>query len=181
MEFRADLNRFEWTDENIEIARMGMVAGHSAAQIGRVLGCTRNAVIGKMGRMGIKSQNIKGFQTGQPGGPKPLPKPAPRPNMMTINARAARARVGKSEPPRIPVAEPQDAPIIPPRTSGKSLLELAPHDCRWPYGDVGEETFFFCGHEAIEDRPYCLGHCSIAYRPTPRLLRRRDDYEVAAA
>lgn len=40
--------------------------------------------------------------------------------------------------------------------------QLQNGDCKWPYGDG---PFLFCGHPAIEGRPYCRGHCAIAYRP----------------
>lgn len=43
-----------WNDEAVELAKSMINEGQSASQVGRVLGCSRNAVIGKMHRIGFK-------------------------------------------------------------------------------------------------------------------------------
>ena len=37
----------------------------------------------------------------------------------------------------------------------KSLLDLEPEDCRYPFGD---ETIMFCGEARIEKSSYCEFH-----------------------
>ena len=36
--------------------------------------------------------------------------------------------------------------------------------CRWPFGDPGNEDFYFCGAKQVPGKPYCLEHCMLAYR-----------------
>ncbi len=35
--------------------------------------------------------------------------------------------------------------------------------CQWPIGHPGEADFHFCGEPAVESKPYCARHYSIAY------------------
>ncbi|MBO0766213.1 MAG: hypothetical protein J2P50_16720 [Hyphomicrobiaceae bacterium] len=47
----------------------------------------------------------------------------------------------------------------------KTLLDLGPHDCRWPIGEPRHPDFHFCGQRRIEGRPYCELHWSMAFQP----------------
>jgi GcrA cell cycle regulator len=55
-------------------------------------------------------------------------------------------------------AEPVSANTAPIGT--KSLLDLAPDECRFPFGD---KPFTFCGCRAVTGLPYCVGHTRIAH------------------
>jgi GcrA cell cycle regulator len=46
---------------------------------------------------------------------------------------------------------------------GKSLLQLAANECKWPIGDPRKAGFCFCGAKRVEGFPYCYGHARIAY------------------
>lgn len=48
----------------------------------------------------------------------------------------------------------------------KALLQLTATTCHWPVGHPGAVDFFFCGGVSVEDRPYCRGHCHVAYQST---------------
>ena len=37
--------------------------------------------------------------------------------------------------------------------------------CRWPLGDPRNGDFAYCGLTPAKGRPYCAGHCRMAYRP----------------
>jgi GcrA cell cycle regulator len=50
-------------------------------------------------------------------------------------------------------------------TRRKTLLQLEPHDCRWPIGEPRHPDFHFCGEQCIDGRPYCGLHWSIAFQP----------------
>jgi GcrA cell cycle regulator len=50
-------------------------------------------------------------------------------------------------------------------TKPKTLLELGPHDCRWPIGEPRHPDFRFCGARQAADRPYCELHWSMAFQP----------------
>lgn len=47
----------------------------------------------------------------------------------------------------------------------KPLLDLNPADCKWPIGDPKRPDFGFCGERRQPGRPYCAGHCKLAYTP----------------
>ena len=57
-----------WTDERVELLKKMWNEGHSASTIAKELGgVTRNAVIGKVHRLGLSNRN----------GPEPAPEPRP--------------------------------------------------------------------------------------------------------
>lgn len=44
------------------------------------------------------------------------------------------------------------------------LLELGPHDCRYPTSPDSATSHLFCGHPQAEGYPYCGTHSQLAYR-----------------
>ena len=51
-------NAFEWTERRCLALAAGWEIGLSAAQLASVIGCTRNAVIGKAHRMGLPGRGV---------------------------------------------------------------------------------------------------------------------------
>lgn len=52
---------------------------------------------------------------------------------------------------------------------GKTLEALRAHDCRWPHGIIGDESFRYCAEATDGSGPYCRAHAALAYRPaSPR-------------
>ena len=43
--------------------------------------------------------------------------------------------------------------------------EIGEGACRWPVGDPTSEDFVYCGVQTAKGRPYCAGHCRMAYKP----------------
>jgi GcrA cell cycle regulator len=162
-----------WTDERVELLKKLWSDGLSASQIaGELGGITRNAVIGKVHRLGL-SGRAKAPSSSAPRQRKARPpshmlrmaRPATRGN--TALARHALA-VYELDP------EPEQQPIenIIPIGQRCSLLELTDATCRWPIGDPGTSEFFFCGGKPIGELPYCAYHARLAYQPVTD--RRRD-------
>ena len=55
-----------------------------------------------------------------------------------------------------------------PLAQRRSLLALSDDNCRWPVGEPGSPSFFFCGGQVLRNKPYCAAHCARAYlRPRP--------------
>jgi GcrA cell cycle regulator len=105
------------------------------------IGCTKNAVIGRRRRIGL-------------GGPKRIAKPRDRsPNRPKAEPQVSMRRLAMTF--RDKLACPDTSPI-----GTKSLLDLAPCDCRWPFGD---KPYTFCGCEAVDGLPYCASHWRIAH------------------
>jgi GcrA cell cycle regulator len=144
-----------WTPERVEQLRHFVVNGLSCSQIATEIGVTRNAVIGKIHRLGLCPVRAPGG-SGRPCSPRsPRERAATRRPLLQIlfcaGARVAEATVTG------PVQSAQP----------RSLLELAKGQCRWPLseaaGDCGADLVF-CGNEVIAGVSYCAGHARIAYR-----------------
>ncbi|MGD9916712.1 MAG: GcrA family cell cycle regulator [Paenirhodobacter sp.] len=99
-----------WTDERVELLKKMWTEGQSASQIAKELGgVTRNAVIGKVHRLGLSNR------VGGPEGSAPEAAPAPAPAAKPVEAPAVAARPVEPapEPPRPAAAAPAPTPIRP--------------------------------------------------------------------
>ena len=186
-----------WTDERVERLKELWAEGMSASQIAKTLGgVTRNAVIGKVHRLGLSNRGT---------GPGEATKPAEASKVKTDAPKAAEAETVSD-----PVPEPQAAeeqPPVPaqrrsppairdatqPRAPGLptpeeeaaratlvkieklarkiSLMELTERTCKWPIGDPTDEDFAFCGLPCVPGKPYCQNHVAVAFQP---MSSRRD-------
>src|SRR6201981_1250301 len=164
-----------WTDERVETLKKLWTEGWSASQIAAELGgITRNAVIGKVHRLGISGR----AKTPSTAGPRPRQTRAPS----HVSRSIRNACRGNTAPAAQPVAadeaeiEPEPEPLenVIPIGQRCSLLELSEDKCRWPIGDPGQADFFFCGGKAILGLPYCGYHARIAYQPANERRRDRD-------
>src|SRR3954465_6555167 len=157
---RSDNHRREakmgWTDERVELLKKLWQDGLSASQIAKQLGgVTRNAVIGKVHRLGLSGRAT-------PSKPARTVFKAPRP--------ARPVSVAPSAPPRIstePVMREQPTPIryVEEAPGTATVLTLGAHMCKWPIGDPALDTFTFCGRRSEEHGPYCHEHACVAYQP----------------
>jgi GcrA cell cycle regulator len=157
-----------WTSERIELLKRCLHAGLSCRQIAREIGVTRNAVIGKMNRLGLSQpKDVIGRQLEQRRAARLARPKTPgtwRPKRPRLNIFAQHEMLMAAFPRSQPSAE--DIPIYNGR--GCSLLELSQGKCRWPINNPGAEDFCFCGNEPVKGLPYCLGHARIAYRSVCR-------------
>jgi len=89
-----------WTDERVEKLKELWAEGMSASQIAKQLGgVTRNAVIGKVHRLGLSNRTPGGGQGGTddaPARPSPAPKPVADPTPSRAEAEAAKAEAPAS-------------------------------------------------------------------------------------
>ena len=149
-----------WTDERVEQLKKLWLEGVSASQIAKQLGgVTRNAVIGKVHRLGLSGRAT----------PSQPAKPAFRPT------RPARTiSVAPSAPKKMtaaPAPAPRPAEPMPPmrleERGSATVLTLGAHMCKWPIGDPGTAEFSFCGRRAGDEGPYCIEHAKVAYQAPP--------------
>jgi len=154
-----------WTDERVELLKKLWADGLSASQIAAELGgITRNAVIGKVHRLGL-SGRAKSPSSSVPRARKPRSSG----HMMRIPRASMRGNTALAYDYDV---EPEPELIEIPVAQRKTLLELTDKTCRWPIGDPGGGEFYFCGGESATDLPYCVHHSRIAYQPANE--RRRD-------
>lgn len=82
-----------WTDERVELLKKMWSEGQSASQIAKELGgVTRNAVIGKVHRLGLSNR------VGGPPAPEPKPAAAPKPAPVAEAAPAPKAEPAPAQP-----------------------------------------------------------------------------------
>jgi GcrA cell cycle regulator len=150
-----------WTDDRIASLRQDWLDGYSASQIAQRLGgVTRNAVIGKVHRLGLAGRTRPSRYMKPPrsrSASRPLRAPVRR------QARAFGIRhdpASRTPERRLPLPELGPAPPKP-----VTLESLTSPSCRWPQGDPKAADFHFCGR--IKSRagiPYCDHHAAIAFR-----------------
>jgi GcrA cell cycle regulator len=163
-----------WTDERVELLGKLWGEGLSASQIAALLGggVTRNAVIGKVHRLGLSGR----AKAGQPAPTRP---PKARAPSAPTPISAARPRLAASEDAvalpvsLVPAPEPVPQDIEIPISERVSILELRETMCRWPLGDPQSSEFGFCGGRTVTGLPYCASHCRIAYQPASERKRLR--------
>ena len=152
-----------WTDERVDLLKKLWQDGLSASQIAKELGgVTRNAVIGKVHRLGLSGRET-------PAKPQRTYFKAPRP----VTPRRAQAfAFGSNVPAAVVVAPPPPPPPgrtpVPDRGIA-TVISLGNHMCKWPIGDPTDESFTLCGRQR-EPRagvlsPYCDEHAALAYQP----------------
>ncbi len=172
-----------WTDERVELLKKLWAEGLSARQIADQLGgVTRNAVIGKVHRLGLSGRaTTTRTKTVRPR--KKRTDSVVRP----LSGRAASPAVspGVANPKQSPGLENFPTALMPPvdelfipvkdRVTMETLKE---HHCKWPIGDPAEEDFHFCGHKRHGDGVYCEFHAAKASQPSRRTVRRKTQKQM---
>jgi GcrA cell cycle regulator len=187
-----------WTDERVEKLKKMWGEGQSASQIAKELGgVTRNAVIGKVHRLGLSNRS-GGTTT-----PKPEAKAKPNAKQPETKPKQSKPKTPEPAPVQVPETRPatparkQIIPAgqpLPPQPSANeispealakvseiekkakklTLMELTERTCKWPVGDPATEDFWFCGLPVQQGKPYCEAHVGVAFQPmSSRRDRRR--------
>ena len=187
-----------WTDDRVEILKKLWVEGQSASQIAKELGgVTRNAVIGKVHRLGLSNRATSSSSAKSDTKSKTSVKSMSDTKRVSNKTSASKVTSANSpSEPRsnvtslrrqiIPAGQP-----LPPQPSANeispealarvseiekkakkiSLLELTERTCKWPVGDPATEEFWFCGLPSQAGKPYCEAHVGVAFQP---MSQRRD-------
>lgn len=160
-----------WTEDRVALLRRLWEDGQSASKIAAQLGgVTRNAVIGKVHRLGLGGRIKAGEDA-----------PIANPRAAEIETAIAVVEMEAPEPVAILAHRPapefaQPAPAPEPVALAVSqrvtIMDLRESMCRWPIGDPTTPEFRFCGDRSITGLPYCTHHAEIAYQPAAE--RRRD-------
>ena len=162
----------DWNEETIACLRLFWQEGHSTAEIGRRMGITKNAVVGKAHRL-MLSPRPSPIRREMPAGHVPRRSAArrttgptlPVPNLPAIMPPAA--AITAPEP-----AAPQPRAPVPLRTVPAPRSTARVTTCCWPIGDPGTASFRFCDDSALGGKPYCAQHAALAY---VKVRDRRED------
>ena len=170
--------------------------GFSTSEMGKKLGMSKNAVVGKLNRLGWntkasdvvpekkkKSEPVSKKQT------KTTKKPVVVEKKRVVKTETKKivkpAKVEKTQPTKqktVKKTEVKVAPVV--KTASKKtkkdlalhelliqhalqMANLKPNQCRWPIGDPDSDNFHFCGETVFSGKPYCYEHCRQAYQFTP--------------
>lgn len=148
----------DWNDEMI--TRLGALwdEGHSTAEIGRRMGITKNAVVGKAHRLNLK--------------PRPSPIRWAAAEAAASPAATVAAAASRRPAPSAAALPPRLHSMFHPVAASKPVSRTSP--CCWPIGEPGTPSFRFCDAAAANGRPYCAQHAQLAY------VKVRDRREEAA-
>lgn len=143
-----------WTDERVQKLRTLWAEGHSASAIADRLGhLTRNAVIGKVHRLGLSGRR----KTQRPRQPRvSTASSRPRRQAISLSRRHDAAIVEVTVESVLAKLGP--APQLP-----VTVQTLTGSTCRWPEGDPRTPGFHFCGRKLASSGPYCGPHDWIAH------------------
>jgi GcrA cell cycle regulator len=127
-----------------------MDKGLSTSEIGKRLGFTKNAVVGKINRLGLNAKpKPPAAKQAKPAAKSAPKKAAPSPAAAPKNSAESKIKAGR---------------II---QHSAALMALRPDQCRWPTGNPDADDFSFCGEKCFAGKPYCFEHCKVAYQFAP--------------
>ena len=186
-----------WDNNILKKLKALVGKGLSTSEIGKKLGLSKNAVVGKLHRMGWNA----GATDSDAAAKKPVKKIEPKATKVVAPKKAEKKTVAVKAvkkptapaPKAVKVApkvapKKEEKPVTKPapkKTGGHAIagkgisvhqrmvqhaLEMAnlkPNQCRWPIGDPDSENFHFCGHPVFVGKPYCYEHCKQAYQFAP--------------
>ena len=166
--------------------------GLSTSEMGKKLGMSKNAVVGKLNRLGW---NAKASDTASKKSSKTkketkvvAKKPAKITSVKKVADKKTKVTTKKVKETKKPQVKPSvrgdtNAKTVVKTASKKTKKDLAlhelliqhalqmaslkPNQCRWPIGDPDSENFHFCGETVFTGKPYCYEHCRQAYQLTP--------------
>lgn len=164
----------EWAEETIIRLRALWDEGLSTAEIGRRLGVSKNAVVGKAHRLDLPARPSPIRRDGGSG--RTARRSAPRrvagPTLPPLSSTSPVSVTGPL--PSMPVLAAKPAPAPPmarvappaPRPYGRIVT------CCWPIGEPGTRSFRFCDDASEPGKPYCTEHARLAY---VKVRDRRED------
>jgi GcrA cell cycle regulator len=166
-----------WTEDRVEVLKKLWAEGHSASQIAKELGgVTRNAVIGKVHRLGLSGRATPSRPVKRP--PRlARPKPRIQPDGSVVVPKPQRVT---TEPDLKPNEKVAMLSALPPHPladgEAATILTLRDSMCKWPIGDPADPKFAFCGRKSSSG-PYCSEHAQVAFQPAKKRERKKAEYD----
>lgn len=140
----------QWTVEDTAILRRRWDEGASASVIGKELGVSRSAVLGRVFRLGLAKRR-EAY----------APKKKLVPSLRKSPTKRPQLRIVLADFDFIGPVRPADWCPNP-----VGMVDLTRDQCRWPVGEPNQLQF--CGESKLDGRVYCARHCRMAYQPKRR-------------
>ena len=138
-----------WTSEEDAIL-VRLWPTDPARNIGALMGKTKNAIIGRAGRLGLENKRARAGQM-QARAPHSRRRATPQPEK--------REPTLKRVPPMV-IAPPEPVP------GGLHIMQLEPHHCREVIGRGTPDLLpRYCGAPKQAGSSFCAGHHAINYQP----------------
>lgn len=146
-----------WTEERVKLVTELWTSGLSASQCAAKLGgVTRNAVIGKVTRLGLAERARR-----------PVSTPGPRTTKLKITNTGGARRVAAI---RRPIVQPPE-PVAPyDATFSRPWLERGSRQCAFPVTGSGADVWSCCAPTA-EKATYCGAHAAVMFNPQPTMKK----------
>jgi GcrA cell cycle regulator len=170
-----------WDEQSIEKLKGLLKEGYSAGAIAAELpGVTRNAVIGKVNRLGLKlgeNRHAERAKEKSEAASKPRPQIARRePKRRVDNKRKFNPFLGIGTDPIPAGGLPDATPLVDPTPVAESkpvdFLERRMGQCAWPLWTGTARTGDCCGAATTAfDKPYCAAHAKLAFQQPKAAVR----------
>ena len=167
-----------WTDKKIEKLKILWEKGIPTAEIGKRLDFSKNAIVGKVHRLGLSNRNSP-IKTSSSSVEKTksvaTKKIQEEKTQHSKKTKVYQEKIEKKEsvikteiklkPVQKNESQKNTEVVKSKKTSseGVSLIELTSDRCCWPVDDANSDEFHFCGKKVFKNKPYCLEHCAMAY------------------
>lgn len=183
--------------DNIMLKKLKALTGKglSTSEIGKRLGMSKNAIVGKLNRLGwnakaggaaavaeTKKEVAKKKEEPKTATKKVVAKESAKKSVNLKKAVVKKESVASVKPKKTADSKTKKTDVVKveKKSDAKTLAmhqrivqhsldmaNLKPNQCRWPIGDPDSEHFHFCGETVFVGKPYCYEHCKQAYQFTP--------------
>ena len=179
----------DWTEEAVARLRTLWAEGHSAADVGRRMGVSKNAIIGKAHRLHLTPRPSPIREKGT-GTPRSRATPRVRgPSLPPLQVSAA----GSVPQPSAPTLAATSATAPQPRSVTVFKPPTARDPCCWPFGEPGTREYRTCDDPSVPGKALLhrargrrLRHAAVCAPPPGRprarpLLQTRSDRQALTA
>lgn len=148
---------FDWTDDKVKLLEKLWDDKLTARAIGKIMGLTRSAVLGKVHRLGLPARFIA---SAKPRSCERVLETPPRKHFEREEQRLHPREPGDPSPRLRLVVSDRSSPCE------VDILHLEHQHCRWPRVDMSAPGgYVFCGAQRSDVSAYCAEHNVIAYQP----------------
>lgn len=168
-----------WNSDRTDLCVKLWNDGLSASQVAdRLGGVSRNAVIGKIHRLGLAHTKPRSTRHATVHARRRVePKYPAQVRRVSDRATNKGPRPGtsfrpESKLPNAPLVSASPLPPEPPKPSKLfKLVDLEDNQCRFPFGDPKSKDFGFCGCVKAAGSSYCPGHARLATNAVQPVVR----------